>query len=162
MNRLKIASLAAGLAVLGGSGFLINGLPSMAQASDMTVYKSDSCGCCGGWVEHMRKAGYAIRIVSTDDLAPVKTRLGVPDSLWACHTAVVDGRVIEGHVPAAAVAAFLRAPGASRGIGVGGMPTGSPGMEAPGYAPERYDVMRFGGGAPARFMTFEGANPVHR
>jgi hypothetical protein len=157
MNRMKIATLAFGAAILGGAGFLLNGLPTVAQASDMTVYKSDSCGCCGGWVEHMRKAGYAIRVVPTDDLAPVKIRLGVPESLWGCHTAVVDGKVIEGHVPAAAVDAFLKAPGSSRGIGVGGMPTGSPGMEAPGYAPERYDVMRFGAGQPARFMTFVGA-----
>ena len=118
-----------------------------------------SC-CCGGWVEHMRKAGYTIRVVPTDDLAPVKARLGVPEALWSCHTTVVDGKVIEGHVPAAAVNAFLKSPGASRGIGVGGMPTGSPGMEAPGYAPDRYDVMTFGEGAPARFMTFVGADPA--
>ena len=160
MNKLKLSALAAGVAFLGGAGFLLNGLPTVAQASDITVYKSDSCGCCGGWVEHMRKAGYAITIVPTDDLAPVKARLGVPQSLWSCHTAVVDGKVIEGHVPAAAVDAFLKSPGASRGIGVGGMPTGSPGMEAPGYAPERYDVMSFGAGAPARFMTFVGADPA--
>lgn len=157
MNRMKIATLAFGAAILGGAGFLLNGLPIAAEASDMTVYKSDSCGCCGGWVEHMRNAGYAIRVVPTDDLAPVKVRLGVPESIWGCHTAVVDGKVIEGHVPAAAVNAFLKAPGAALGIGVGGMPNGSPGMEAPGYAPERYDVMRFGSGAPARFMTFVGA-----
>ncbi|WP_436355461.1 DUF411 domain-containing protein [Brevundimonas sp. CEF1] len=162
MNRMKIATLAFGAVLLGGAGFLLNGLPTVAQAADMTVYKSDSCGCCGGWVEHMRKAGYAIRVVPTDDLAPVKVRLGVPESLWGCHTAVVNGKVIEGHVPAAAVDAFLKAPAAARGLGVPGMPTGSPGMEAPGYAPERYDVMRFGNGAPARFMTFEGANPVRR
>jgi hypothetical protein len=69
MNRMKIAFLAAGVAILGGAGFLLNGLPTVAHAADMTVYKSDSCGCCGGWVEHMRKAGYAIRVVPTDDLA---------------------------------------------------------------------------------------------
>ncbi len=115
MNKLKLSTLAAGIAILGGAGFLLNGLPTVAQASDMTVYKSDSCGCCGGWVEHMRKAGYAIGVVPTDDLAPVKTRLGVPQSLWSCLTAVVDGKVIEGHVPAAAVNAFLVSPGASRG-----------------------------------------------
>ena len=157
MNRKKIATLAFGAALFGGASFLLNGLPTVARASDMTVYKSDSCGCCGGWVEHMRKAGYAIRVVPTDDLAPVKVRLGVPESLWSCHTAVVDGKLIEGHVPAAAVDAFLKAPGAARGIGVPGMPTGSPGMEAPGYAPERYDVMRFGAGPTARFMPFVGA-----
>ena len=72
----------------------------------------------------------------------------------------VDGKVIEGHVPAAGVKAFLKKPGQARGIGVGGMPIGSPGMEAPGYAPDRYDVMTFGEGAPARFMTFVGADPA--
>ena len=108
MNKLKLSALAAGVAILGGAGFLLNGLPTVAQASDMTVYKSDSCGCCGGWVEHMRKAGYTISVVPTDDLAPVKVRLGVPEALWSCHTAVVDGKVIEGHVPAAAVDASAR------------------------------------------------------
>ena len=69
--------------------------------------------------------------------------------------------MIEGDVPAAAaVSAFLKSPGAARGIGVGGMLTGSPGMEAPGYAPERYDVMHFGAGQPTRFMTFIGATPA--
>ncbi len=162
MNRLKITSLAVGAAILGGAGFLLTGLPTTAEASEMTVYKSESCGCCDGWVEHIRKAGYAIRIVPTDDLVPVKARLGVPESLWSCHTAVVDGKVIEGHVPAAAVNSFLKAPGAARGIGVPGMPIGSPGMEAPGYAPDRYEVMRFGAGRPAPFMTFRGAHPATR
>ena len=157
---VKLAAIAVGALAVGGGVVLAEGFARPAEAAEMTVYKSDSCGCCGGWVEHMRKAGYAIRVVPTDDLAPVKTRLGVPQSLWSCHTAVVDGKVIEGHVPAAAVNAFLKSPGASRGIGVGGMPTGSPGMEAPGYAPERYDVMRFGTGQPARFMTFVGATPA--
>ena len=160
MNKLKLSALAAGVAILGGAGFLLNGLPTVAQASDMTVYKSDSCGCCGGWVDHIRRSGFEVNVIATDDLAPVKQRLGVPQSLWSCHTAVIDGKVIEGHVPAAGVKAFLKKPGQARGIGVGGMPTGSPGMEAPGYAPERYDVMSFGAGAPARFMTFVGADPA--
>lgn len=162
MDRRKITSLAVGAALLGSAGFVLAGLPTTVQASEMTVYKSDSCGCCGGWVEHIRKAGYAIRIVPTDDLATVKARLGVPESLWSCHTAVVDGKVIEGHVPAIAVNAFLKAPGTSRGIGVSGMPIGAPGMEAPGYAPDRYDVMRFGAGRTAPFMTFRGAQPAAR
>lgn len=93
-------------------------------------------------------------MVPTDDLAPVNIRLGVPQSLWSCHATVVDGKVIEGHVPAAPVSAFLKSPGASLGIGVGGMPTGSPGMEAPGYASERYDVMRFGSGTAHRLLAF--------
>ena len=83
-----------------------------------------------------------------------------PPAPPACDVEGVNGKVIEGHVPAAGVKAFLKKPGQARGIGVGGMPTGSPGMEAPGYAPERYDVMSFGEGAPARFMTFVGADPA--
>jgi hypothetical protein len=111
----------------------------------MTVYKSDSCGCCGGWVEHMRRSGYQVRVVPTDDLAPIKQQLNVPQSLWSCHTAV---------------RAFLKTSGEARGVGVGGMPIGSPGMEAPGHASEPYDVMSFGAGAPTRFMTFVGADPA--
>ena len=160
MNRMKIATLAFGVAILGGAGFLLNGLPTAAQASDMTVYKSDSCGCCGGWVDHIRRSGFEVNVIATDELVPVKQRLDVPQSLWGCHTAVIDGKVIEGHVPAAGVKAFLKNPGQARGIGVPGMPTGSPGMEAPGYEPDRYDVMTFGEGAPARFMTFVGADPA--
>ena len=139
VTALSLASLAAGVAILGGAGFLLNGLPTVAQASDMTVYKSDSCGCCGGWVEHMRKAGYAIRVVPTDDLAPVKVRLGVPQSLWSCHTAVVDGKVIEGHVPAADIRHLLSERPDAIGLAVPGMPFGSPGM-GPEEEREAYEV----------------------
>ena len=160
MSRLKLSALAAGVALLGAGAVLVNGLPGPARASEMTVYKSVSCGCCAGWVEHMRQAGYTISVVAADDVTPVKTRHGVPEALWGCHTAVVDGKVIEGHAPAAAIAAFLKAPGAARGVAVPGMPVGSPGMEAPGYAPEPYDVMAFGAGRPARLMTFRGDEPI--
>lgn len=156
----RMALIAVGAVAVGGGAFLADGLSTRAQASEMTVYKSESCGCCGGWVEHMRRAGYQVNVVPTDDLAPVKQRLNVPQPLWSCHTAVIDGKVIEGHVPAAGVTAFMKNPGQARGIGVPGMPAGSPGMEAPGYAPDRYDVMTFGQGAPARFMTFVGADPA--
>ncbi|ASD26173.1 MULTISPECIES: DUF411 domain-containing protein [Brevundimonas] len=157
---VKLAAIAVGALAVGGGVFLAEGFARPAEAAEMTVYKSDSCGCCGGWVDHIRRSGIEVNVVATDDLAPVKQRLGVPQSLWSCHTAVIDGKVIEGHVPAAGVKAFLKKPGQARGIGVGGMPTGSPGMEAPGYAPDRYDVMTFGEGAPARFMTFVGADPA--
>ncbi|MES3028426.1 MAG: DUF411 domain-containing protein [Pseudomonadota bacterium] len=160
MSKLKLSALAAGVALLGGGAFVLTGLPSPARAADMTVYKSESCGCCAGWVEHMRQAGYTISVVAADDLTPVKTRHGVPQDLWGCHTALVDGKVIEGHVPAAAIAAFLKAPGAATGLAVPGMPVGSPGMETPGYAPEPYDVVTFGAGRPARFMTFRGVEPI--
>lgn len=160
MTRLKLSALAAGVALLGGGAVLLNGLPSPARASAMTVYKSESCGCCAGWVEHMRQAGYTISVVATEDPAPVKARHAIPQALWGCHTGVVNGKIIEGHVPAAAVAAFLKTPGAATGVAVPGMPVGSPGMEAPGYTPEPYDVVTFGADRPARFMTFRGVEPI--
>jgi len=149
---VKLAAIALGAAVVGGGFVLAEGMVRPAEAAEMTVYKSDSCGCCGGWVE--------VRVVPTDDLAPIKQQLNVPQSLWSCHTAVIDGKIVEGHVPATAVRAFLKTPGEARGVGVGGMPIGSPGMEAPGHASETYDVMSFGAGAPTRFMTFVGADPA--
>jgi hypothetical protein len=156
-TMMRRAIIASGVAAVGAAVLLAT---SPVQAGDMTVYKSDACGCCGGWVEHMRRAGHVVRVVPTEDLAPVKQGLGVPPALWSCHTAVIDGKVVEGHVPAAAVEAFLKGPGRARGIGVPGMPLGSPGMETPGVAPERYEVLTFGSGAPARFMTFIGARPA--
>jgi hypothetical protein len=114
MTRLKLSALAAGVALLGGGAVLLNGLPSPARASAMTVYKSESCGCCAGWVEHMRQAGYTISVVATEDPAPVKARHAIPQALWGCHTGVVNGKIIEGHVPAAAVAAFLKTPAPRR------------------------------------------------
>lgn len=160
MKKLQIAAVAGALALIGGAAFALNGLPTSAQASEMKVYKSETCGCCGGWVDHMREAGYTIKIVSTDDLAPVKILHEVPEVLWGCHTAVIDGRVIEGHMPAAGVAAFLKSTTKAKGVAVPGMPLGSPGMEAPGVALEPYDAVSFGAGQPARFMTFRGAAPA--
>lgn len=156
---VKFAATVAGVVAVSGF-FLAQGVAKPVQAAEITVYKSDSCGCCGGWVEHMRRSGYQVRVIPTEDLVPVKQRFEAPPLLWSCHTAVLDGTVIEGHVPAVAVTAFIKNPAQAKGIGVGGMPTGSPGMEAPGYASDRYDVMSFGDGAPARFMTFVGADPA--
>lgn len=108
---------------------------------EMVVYKSRYCGCCEKWVEHMRDAGFTVRVRNRDDLGAVKRQLGVPQKLSSCHTAVVDGKVVEGHVPASEVRRWLDqgAPGA--GLAVPGMPAGSPGMPAP--TPEPYDVVTF-------------------
>ena len=78
-----------------------------------------------------------------NDLAPVKRKLGVPPALQSCHTAVVEGYVIEGHVPADLIDRVLRERPSVVGLAVPGMPVGSPGMEAPGQAPERYQVLAF-------------------
>ncbi len=110
----------------------------------MTVYKSASCGCCTAWVEHVRKAGFTVKAVDTEDLAGVKTEMGIPAKLQSCHTVVVGAYVLEGHVPAADVKKLLATKPAVRGLAVPGMPIGSPGMEQGSPANyDRYDVIAF-------------------
>jgi hypothetical protein len=94
-------------------------------------------------VGHLRGSGYGVRAEDLEDLAPIKRKLGVPSALQSCHTAVVEGYVIEGHVPADVIDRLLRERPAVAGLAVPGMPMGSPGMEAPGQKAERYDVMAF-------------------
>ena len=111
----------------------------------LTVYKDANCGCCKAWVAHVRAAGgFSVGIVDVPDLAATKVRLGVPAALAACHTGVVAGYLIEGHVPAADIARLLAArPAGVRGLAVPGMPAGSPGMEVPGGYKEPFDVLAF-------------------
>lgn len=100
-----------------------------AEGEAITVYKDANCGCCEGWVEHMRESGYKVKAINTDDITAVKKRLGVPENLASCHTGVLDasGQIIEGHVPAAAVKKLI-AKSAVKGVAVPGMPMNSPGM----------------------------------
>jgi len=107
------------------------------------VFKTPTCGCCSQWVEHMRASGFTVRTTDLSDLTEIKKTRGVPDRVQSCHTAVVDGFVVEGHVPAADVHRLLKERPAVAGIAVGGMPVGSPGMEYPGTKAQAYDVMAF-------------------
>lgn len=97
-----------------------------------------------------------MRVVESDDVDALKQRLGVPPSLASCHTAEVDGYVIEGHVPAPALLRLLAERPAATGLAVPGMPAGSPGMEVPGVEPERYDVIQFGPSGQSTFARFTG------
>ena len=106
----------------------------------MTVYKSPTCACCDGWVSHMRQAGFTTTVHMTDDLRDIRLARGLPDSLASCHTGVIGGYVIEGHVPAADVVRLLAQRPAAVGITVPGMPLGSPGMEAGGLR-EPFDTL---------------------
>lgn len=112
-----------------------------AAGSVITVYKSPTCGCCGAWVDYLRANGYEVKTVDLDDLSEIKTMSGVPRPIQTCHTAVVAGYVIEGHVPVDAIARMLKEQPKIAGIGVAGMPVGSPGMEVPGTPAQHYDVM---------------------
>lgn len=106
----------------------------------VSVHKSPTCGCCGLWVEHMREAGFKVEVHETDDLQPIKRRLGVPHSHASCHTAQVSPYFVEGHVPAEAVRRLLTQRPDARGIAVPGMPMGSPGMEVPSGQIQAYTV----------------------
>jgi len=94
----------------------------------ITVYKTPSCGCCVKWVEYLRKEGFEVKAVNRDDLAPIKQRAGVPPAMSSCHTALVDGYVVEGHVPAQAIRKLLQERPNTLGLAVPGMPANSPGM----------------------------------
>lgn len=139
MSKRSLATLGS-LVLLVAAGLF---LYSTATASDLpavTVYKSSACGCCTLWVDHMEDAGFDVEVVEDRDLMTVKADRRVPASLHACHTAVVDGYTVEGHVPAGDVKQMLQQRPDVAGIGVGGMPKGSPGM--PGM-PEPYAVAAF-------------------
>ncbi|MGQ0579400.1 MAG: DUF411 domain-containing protein [Betaproteobacteria bacterium] len=94
----------------------------------ITVYKSPSCGCCVKWVEYLQKEGFEVKVINRDDLTSIKQREGVPAAMSSCHTALVDGYVIEGHVPAQAIRKLLKERPDTRGLAVPGMPSNSPGM----------------------------------
>ena len=119
--------------------------PLVARAADagplVQVYKSPTCGCCGKWVDHLRAAGFTVQATNVADVNQYKLEYGVPIQLASCHTAIVEGYIVEGHVPADDVIKMLREKPAIKGIAVPGMPLGSPGMESPN--PERYETIAF-------------------
>jgi hypothetical protein len=116
---------------------------SAAALPTMTVYKSPTCGCCKNWIEHVKTAGFAVEVHDLDDLSEIKAEAGVPERARSCHTAIVDGYAIEGHVPAETIKRLLRERPRVAGLAVPGMPVGSPGMEVPGQAADKYDVVAY-------------------
>lgn len=108
----------------------------------ITVYKSPYCGCCGKWVAHMKANGFPVVTRDTEDVATHKTRLGVPLAMGSCHTAEVDGYLVEGHVPAADVKRMLTEKPRAKGLVSPGMPQSAPGMDDPRKIP--YDVLLVG------------------
>jgi hypothetical protein len=126
----------------------------------MTVNKDPNCSCCSGWVEHVRSAGFEPLVNEVNDLAPLKSRLSVPPSLASCHTAQIDGYVIEGHVPASAIRRLLSERPEATGLAVPGMPVGSPGMEVPGSPEETYDVLLFGPAGHKVYARYQGTKEL--
>jgi hypothetical protein len=133
-RRAVLISLGAAAAALS--------LPAAAKEAmpPVQVFKDPSCGCCGAWVDHMKAAGFAVNVTEVDDTSVARKKYGLPDRFGSCHTAVVGGYVVEGHVPANDVKKLLAMKPVAVGLAVPGMPVGSPGMEM-GSRKDPYQVL---------------------
>ena len=142
MNRItpftKIAAVSICVLFV---GYFIT-LNNVYANSVIKVYKSATCGCCNKWINYMQKNGFDIKSVNTNDMDTVKQHYRIPKSVKSCHTAIVNGYVLEGHVPANDVKKFLSERKDVLGLAVPGMPIGSPGMEM-GSRLDRYAVITF-------------------
>ena len=136
----NLLAFGVGAAVLIGA--LIWG-PSLrnAGATEIVVYKSPTCGCCRDWVDHLRDEGFKVTTHNSNNMDQIKAEHGVKTKLQSCHTALVEGYVVEGHVPAADIKRLLQEKPTVAGLAAPGMPMGSPGMEGPYKDP--YDVLAF-------------------
>ena len=137
-HALALIAAAAGMAAL----------PALANTAAkpgkiaMEVWKDPNCGCCKDWIEIMEKSGFAVTVHDSGNSA-VRAKLGLPQNLGSCHTALVGGYLVEGHVPAADVHKLLKEKPKALGITAPGMPVGSPGMDGPEYGGRKdpYDVL---------------------
>ena len=123
-----------------------------AARTVVTVYKSPTCSCCNEWEAYLRAAGYQVESVPTEDMAAVKARYGLPESALSCHTAVIDGYAVEGHVPIAAIEDLLATRPAIDGIALPGMPAGSPGM--PGVQAAPFEILAVDEGVTEAFGSY--------
>ncbi len=134
----------------------LSALPLASLAQNRTtvpveVWKDPSCGCCKEWIKHLEQNGFTVTVNETGN-AQVRARLGIPDRLGSCHTALVGGYAIEGHVPAREIQRILKEKPAVVGLSVPGMPVGGPGMDQPSYRGRRdpFDVLLVGKGGEVR------------
>ncbi|NVK40742.1 MAG: DUF411 domain-containing protein [Oceanospirillaceae bacterium] len=143
MNLIKTISLAAGL--------MLSGVLQAGEALTATLYKRAQCGCCSGHADYLRDHGFDVEVVESDRLTELKREHGVPASLQSCHTLVIDGYVVEGHVPVASIRRLLDERPAITGIALPGMPQGSPGMSGQKTAP--FKIYELSAGMPRVFAT---------
>lgn len=118
-------------------------VPAEPNGYEVTVYKSPTCGCCSLWEDHLVKNGFKVTPKPVDDMKKVKAEYNVPEKLGSCHTAIVDGYIVEGHVPAEDVMKMLKDKPEIVGLTAPGMPQKSPGMQPEGLPPMGYDVLAF-------------------
>jgi hypothetical protein len=139
-TRRRVLLVLGAVAAVGIGGVVyINSAPTMAD--EVVVYKDPSCGCCGRWVSHMRRNGFAVTVNNVEDMDPIKQKAKIPEAMESCHTAYVGGYSIEGHVPASDIKKILSERPAINGLAVPGMPSSAPGMDSPEAKP--YTVFAF-------------------
>lgn len=128
--------------LLAAGGLALPAWAAPAPAVQGEIWKSPSCGCCKDWISHMQAHGFALTVHETGNTA-IRGRLKMPAALGSCHTALIGGYAIEGHVPARDVQRLLKERPQAVGLSVPGMPIGSPGMDGPEYGGQRdpYDVL---------------------
>ena len=137
-DRVMMSRRGLGL-LIGSAAF---GSSSAAQAMVVEAWRDPDCGCCAGWVAHLRGAGFAVTDRVVPSIAPIRRVLGTPPDLLSCHAGRVAGLAIEGHVPALAIRRFLdERPTGVVGLAVPAMPIGTPGMEMPGRDAETFNVI---------------------
>jgi|SRR5687768_6871683 len=147
MDRMKSMIFAVAVTVASSSAAgdaAQKARPSAPKPVMLAVYKTPTCGCCAKWVEHMKQNGFTVNVTDLRDLSDIKTKHGIPSKVQSCHTGIVNGYVVEGHVPAADVKRMLKERPAVAGLALPGMPMGSPGMEGPpNIQPPPYEVLTF-------------------
>lgn len=126
-------------------------LAAPASQPVVEVYKTEACGCCEAWIDHLKASGFTVRAHNVGDPGVYRRKFGIPDALGSCHTGVVQGYGLEGHVPAAEIKRLLAEKPRAKALAVPAMPLGSPGMEGPRKDP--YDVL---------LVTADGRRSVYR
>lgn len=145
MNRFAPTLLFSSALLLGA------GTAQAALPAEATLYKNPQCGCCDGYADHLEERGIEVTVIDDRDLGQIKEASGLPYGLGSCHTVEMGEYVIEGHVPLAAVETLFEERPEIDGIGLAGMPLGTPGMPGPQQAP--YEVYQFTDREDAAFMT---------
>ena len=144
MQRRGFLARMAGVVAVGVTGRrLWAALPGGASPTPITVYKSSTCDCCTKWVDHVRANGFAPVVHDEEEMDALKDKLKVPEGVRSCHTAQIDGYLIEGHVPASDIRRLLAERPRTAGLAVPGMPPLTPGMAPPGVQPRDYEVVAF-------------------
>ena len=141
---------------------VVSGSPAAAMTSaageEVVVFRSAYCACCEAWESHMAEAGFVVQDHVADDMDVIKEAMGVPADSASCHTARVDGYVVEGHVPAASIQRMLKERPAIKGLAAPGMPMGSPGMEVEGMAADPFSIYSIADDGVMVEFDFYGSN----